>query len=204
MADMHCGDIGALKIRRPDRGSCGMVVQRKSPTWSDVKAKLADFNRASLQGLVKDLYGASKDNQSFLHARFGLGPDVLNPYKAGIDRWLWPDLHKNQDVSASKAKKVITDYKKAIGRPEGLAELMVFYCERASDFSITFGFADEAYFGALLTMFERALKISITLPVDQRDAVLDRLDDVRRISHNLGYGVGDEMDILLAEYKNDA
>ena len=47
-------------------------------------------------------------------------------------------------------------------------------------------------------------KISITLPIDQRDAVLDRLDDVRSISHNFGYGVGDEMDILLAEYKNDA
>jgi hypothetical protein len=111
---------------------------------------------------------------------------------------------RHQDVSASKAKKVIADYKKAIGRPEGLAELMVFYCERASDFSNAFGFADEAYFGALLKMFEQALKISITLPIDQRDAVLDRLDDVRSISHNFGYGVGDEMDILLAEYKNDA
>ena len=109
-----------------------------------------------------------------------------------------------KDVSASKAKKVVADYKKAIGRPEGLAELMVFYCERASDFSNAFGFADEAYFGALLKMFEQALKISITLPIDQRDAVLDRLYDVRSISHNFGYGVGDEMDILLAEYKNDA
>jgi hypothetical protein len=47
-------------------------------------------------------------------------------------------------------------------------------------------------------------KISITLPIDQRDAVLDRLDDVRSISHNFGYGVGDEMDILLSEYKSDA
>jgi hypothetical protein len=44
----------------------------------------------------------------------------------------------------------------------------------------------------------------ITLPIDQRDAALDRLDDMRSISHNSGYGVGDEMDILLAEYKNDA
>jgi hypothetical protein len=69
-----------------------VVVQKKSPTWSDVKAKLVDFDRASLQGLVKDLYGASKGNQAFLHARFGLGADVLKPYKAGINRWLWPDL----------------------------------------------------------------------------------------------------------------
>jgi hypothetical protein len=72
---------------------------------------------------------------------------------------------------------------------EGLAELMVFYCERASDFSNTSGFADEAYFKALLKMLEAALKISITLQNDLRDALLDRLDDVRSVSHNLGYGV---------------
>ena len=181
-----------------------MVVQKNSPTWSDVKAKLADFDRASLQGLVKDLYGASKDNQTFLHARFGLSTDVLQPYKTKIDRWLSPDVLKNQDVSVSKAKKAITDYKKAIGRPEGLAELMVFYCERASDFSNSFGFADEAYFNALVMMFEQALKSLVTLPTDQRDALLDRLGDVRSVSHNFGYGVGDEMDVLLVEYKDDA
>jgi hypothetical protein len=111
---------------------------------------------------------------------------------------------KNQDVSTSEAKKVVTDYKTAIGQPEGLAELMVFYCERASHFSNAFGFADEAYFNALVKMFEQALKIVATLPTDQRDVLLDRLDEVRGISHNFGYGVGDEMDLLLAEFKNNA
>ena len=52
-------------------------------------------------------------------------------------------------------------------------------------------------------MFESALKISITLQNDLRDALFDRLDDVRRINQNLGYGVGDEMNIILADYKND-
>jgi hypothetical protein len=65
---------------------CDVMVQKKSPTWSDVKAKLAEFDRISLLGLVKDLYGVSKDNQAFLHARFGLGVDVLKPCKIRIDR----------------------------------------------------------------------------------------------------------------------
>jgi hypothetical protein len=180
------------------------MVQKKAPSWSDVKAKLAEFDRTSLLGLVKNLYGASKDNQAFLHARFGLGADVLKPYKTKIDRWLSPDVLNNQNVSVSKAKNVITDYQNAIGRPEALAELMVFYCEHASDFSNGFGYEDEAYFNALVKMFQRALKISSTLQSDQRDALLERLDAVRRISHNFGYGVGDEMDILLAEHKDEA
>jgi hypothetical protein len=58
-----------------------------SPTWADVRAFLLAFDRAGLQGLIQDLYAASKDNQAFLHARFGLGPDQLKPYKATISPW---------------------------------------------------------------------------------------------------------------------
>lgn len=49
-------------------------------------------------------------------------------------------------------------------------------------------------------MFEQALKVIHSLPEDARPALLARLDAVRRTSHNFGYGVGDDMDDLLAEY----
>ena len=113
--------------------------KKTAPTWSAVKAKLAEFDRAGLFGVVQDLYAASKDNQAFLHARFGLGGDVLTPYKALIDRWLWPDVMKNQSASVATAKKAIADYRKAAGQPEGVAELMVFYCEKAAGFSAEYG-----------------------------------------------------------------
>ena len=112
------------------------VVRSKnaSPTWGDVKAALLDFDRAGLRGLVQDLYTASKDNQAFLHARLGLGDDQLQPFKTTIARWIAPDPMKGQSISVSKAKKAIADYKKAIGRPEGLAELSIFFCEEATAF----------------------------------------------------------------------
>src|SRR5207253_8462194 len=110
---------------------------KSQPTWTDVKAKLAKFDRAALLGLIQSLYAAHKDNQTFLHARFGLAEDVLEPYKKVIDRWRWPDVLRRQDTSVSQAKRTISDYKKAIGDPEGLAELMVFYCERAAGFCAT-------------------------------------------------------------------
>ena len=180
-----------------------MDTKKKTTSWNDVKAKLTDFDRAGLLGLIQHLYAASKDNQAFLHARFALGGDVLKPYKLTIDRWLWPDVFKNQDTSVAKAKKALADYKKAIGTPEGLAELMVFYCERASGFSSDVGLQDEVYFDALVRMFEQALKVIATLPEAQRSELWFRLDEVRRMSHNFGYGVGDEMDDLLAEHGVD-
>src|ERR1039458_4836948 len=81
---------------------------KSQPTWTDVKAKLADFDRAALLGLIQSLYTAHKDNQTFLHARFGLGEDVPEPYKKTIDRWLWPDLFRKQDTSVSQAKRAIS------------------------------------------------------------------------------------------------
>ena len=66
------------------------------PTWADVKAELATFGRPGLLALIKGLYAAHKDNQKFLHARFGLGEDVLKPYKQTLDRWLWPDVLRSR------------------------------------------------------------------------------------------------------------
>lgn len=176
-----------------------MATKKSTPSWSDVKTELVDFDRAGLLALLQALYAANKDNQAFLHARLGLGDDVLKPYKVTIDRWLWPDVFKNQDTSVAKAKKPIADYKKAIGQVEGLAELMVFYCERAAGFSHEFGMDDESYYCALVRMFEQALKTIASLADAQRQPLWDRLDTVRGTCHNFGYGVGDEMDDLLAE-----
>lgn len=171
------------------------------PTWKDVKAQLSSFDRLGLLGLIQDLYVAHKDDQTFLHARFGLGNDILKPYKETLDRWLWPDVLRNQDTSVVKAKQAISGFKKAVGDLAGLAELMVFYCECAVGFCNDVGYQDEAYFDALVRMFEQALKTIAQLPGSDRNLLIDRLDRVRVISHNFGYGVGDDMDSLLARHR---
>jgi hypothetical protein len=171
------------------------------PSWKDVKAELANFDRPGLLSLIQDLYAAHKDNQTFLHTRLGLGEDVLLPYKETLDRWLWPDPMRNQDTSVAKAKQAISSYKKAVGDPAGLAELMVFYCERAAGFCSDVGFQDDVYFDALVRMFQQALEVISQLPPGDRPTLIDRLDTVRTDSHDFGYGVGDDMDSLLAKYE---
>jgi hypothetical protein len=174
--------------------------KKTSPTWSDVKTKLAEFDRAAVLTLLQDLYSASKENQTFLHARFGLGADTLKPYKTLIARWLWPDISRGQDTSISKAKKAIADYKKAVGRPEELAELMTFYCEQAAGFCREVGFSDETLFVSLMGMFAQALKLATTLAPVRRDILLERLHGVSRLSNDFGYGLGEEMKDVLDEY----
>jgi hypothetical protein len=96
---------------------------------------------------------------------------------------------QESEYSVSKAKKPITDYKKASGLPEGVAELTVYYCEQAIGFSNGVGLDDEGYYDALVRMFEQALKTVIALPETRRESFLDRLQDVRASGQGMGWGV---------------
>jgi hypothetical protein len=149
------------------------------------------------------VYAASKENQALLHARFSLGNDLQKPYKRTIDRRVSPDIFMGQATSVSNAKKAIPDHRKAVGRPEVLAELMVFVCERAAGFCAEVGFEDETLFTALIRMCEQALKLSDGLSHDGRDRFLARLDAVCRPCNSFGYGVSDNMRVLFAEYVSD-
>ncbi len=183
----------------PDEEAMCLRKSGKNPGWSDLKPSLAGLDRNGLLKLIQDLYAASRDNQSFLHARFGLGEDVTGPFKATISRWVCPDVIRNQNISVSRAKKAISDYKKAIGDPEGMAELTVFYCESCTEFLGFCGMDDAGYFNALTGMFAQALKNVGRLDPDLRPPFVERLETVRREGHNYGYGVGEDMDDLMKE-----
>jgi hypothetical protein len=77
---------------------------------------------------------------------------------------------------------------------------MVFYCEQAAGFCSDVGYQDDGYFDALVRMFEQALAVTYQLPVSDRGALIARLERVRMVSHNFGYGVGDDMDSILSRY----
>jgi hypothetical protein len=172
-----------------------MARTKTAASWSSVKAGLREFDRTALFGLLQDLYDASKENQAFLHARLNLG-NPLVPYKAVISRWICPDVFRNQPVSVAKAKKAIADYKKAIGHPEGMAELTTFYCEESIAFLNSWGMEDEGYYAALIRMFEQALKWAMPLAANRRAPFLNRLQRVREAGRRIGWGVGDELSDL--------
>src|SRR3954452_23183600 len=97
-------------------------------------------------------------------------------------------LMKGEPISASKAKKAIADYKKAIGRADGIAELSIFYCDEAFGFLESCSMEDESYFAALIRMYGRSLEIVSSLPPAGRTTYLERLDRLRSRAGNVGWG----------------
>ena len=183
------------------------MMRRKSgkSRWTDVKDHLSRFERASLIDLLHDLYDASEDNRAFLHARFSVGTDVLEPYKKALERWLRPDVTKpNQDVSVSKALKAISGYKKAVGDPEGLLDLMTSYCELAALFTCDVGMEGDSWFSALIRTFGGALKLAASMDTERRAAFVHRLGKVRNICSDLGWDVGGAIDDLWYQFDLEA
>jgi hypothetical protein len=164
---------------------------KAQPSWRDVKAKLDGFDRAGLLRLLQDLHEVSRDNQAFLNARLGLGAAPLVPYKKAISHWIAPDAMKGQDFSVAKAKKAISDYKRAIGHPKGIAELSVYFCEEALGLLLWFGMEDEGCYAALVRMFNQALITICGLPEAERASFLERLNQLRSKADQFGWGVKD-------------
>jgi hypothetical protein len=96
-------------------------------------------------------------------------------------------------VSISKAKRAIADYEMAVGRPEGLAELAIFYCEAALSFVESCSFESEKYFAALIRMYDRSVNLVLSLPPAERPSYVERLAKLRSRSKHVRWGVEDEL-----------
>ena len=171
---------------------------KSKPTWSDIKGKLADFDRAGLIQLVSDLYSYNKDNQTFLHARFALTQNALEAYKKRISHALYPDIgRRDVDPSVTTARKAISDYTKAVGNPLGILELRVFWCETAVEFSRNYSYSDIGYFEALLRQYRDACRMLPDVSGPQLTQYLERMQKLQDDAIHIGYGVSMEMDDLL-------
>jgi hypothetical protein len=172
---------------------------KNKPTWTDVKAAISGFDRSALIGLISDLYTFSSENKDFLHARFSLGADVLKPYKKTIEEALYPDVMSNDDVEIATAKKAISNYGKAVGDAKGMLELMVYFVECGAGFSLDVGYGDEDFFASLERMYEKAIKLLLTLDEATIDDYYGRFEELVTSTRDIGWGFNDTLGDIFYE-----
>jgi hypothetical protein len=135
------------------------MARKKQParSWKDIRAVLNKAGHKDLMKLVGDLYTLRKENQDFLHARFLKDASTLVPYKETIEHYISPAEPWKNPVKLSLARKAISDYRKAVGDPEGLAELMLIFAECGVSFTLEFGDIDEAFYNSVVSVFSDGL-----------------------------------------------
>jgi Response regulator receiver domain len=141
-------------------------------------------------------------NASFRVVEAGTADEVLAvlnsayPVDALMTDIRMPGSIDGINLAARVPKKAIADYKKAIGKLEGLVELSIFYCEEAFSFIESCGMEEESYFLALIHIYDQALRLVSNLPPDIRINYVDRLDKPRSRGRHVGWGVEDELNSL--------
>jgi len=85
---------------------------------------------------------------------------------------------------------------KAIGRPEGMAELSIFYCEEAVGFLELCSIDNEKYLAALIRMYGRSLEIVSSLPPAECSTYIERLDRLRLRGSKVSWVVEEEFNSL--------
>ena len=166
-------------------------TKRQDPSWSNVKESIASLDTSELIQLIASLYGLSKGNRDFLHARFSIGDDPIAPYKKIINDCMYPDVFKNKPIQISTAKKAISEYSKAIGDAKGEAELMTYFVECGNQFTVDYGDIDEGFYDALLRMYARAINKVLALPEEEQDQFRERLKTIMVTSKKIGWGYHD-------------
>jgi len=169
------------------------VAKRKTSklTWSNVKSTVVDLDHKQLLKLVADMYSFSKENQTFLHARFGVDDDPLESFKKTIDECMYPDVYSNKPIQISKAEKAISIYSKAVSDPLGETELIIFFVECGNNFTVNFGDIDEGFYDALNRMYKRATKNVLSLPESKQAGFRDRLEQIMTSASGIGWGYYD-------------
>jgi hypothetical protein len=177
------------------------MASKKKPTWKDVKVVLVEKEKAELLKLIADLYSSSADNKSFIHSRYSVGGETLEPYRSIISESLYPDVYKNKPIRLSIGKKAISDYFKATKDKAGQLELMVHYLETGNQFTVDFCDIDEQFYSSLESMFERTLTELRKQSTDVQEKYVSRLEEVVSSARNIGWGYFDYISDIFGEYE---
>jgi hypothetical protein len=169
-----------------------MSERAKKPTWSDIKTALSGFSREALLALVRELCDLSPDNKQFLHTRFQPG-ESLTPYKAIITKCMYPNVLRNHPVQIAKAKKAISDFRKAAGDTPAVIDLMIHFVECGTEFTQEYGDIDGPFYDALLSMYARAVEAVQALPPAVAEPYRQQLHDLAESAEGIGWNYYDDL-----------
>jgi hypothetical protein len=167
------------------------MAKRAAPTWRQTRSVLADLSHKDLLRLVGDIYALRQENRDFLHARFIKDGDGLVPYKETIEQNISPAEPWKHPIRLAPARKAISDYRKAVGDPEGLAELMLHYAECGVETTLEFGDIDEAFYLSVERVFADGLKMLKRCGPDTVAKLLPHFTVLVMSTADMGWGFHD-------------
>lgn len=170
----------------------------KIKKWAEIRRHLSLFKQNELLSLTGELYQLNDDNQYFLNARCSeTTEEAIQPYKLQVKQFIAPEIHTgNERIQKAKAKKVIRNYWHATEDPYGKIDLMLYYVECGTDFTLSYGDIDEPFYNSLETVFAQAITEIKKLSHSFTEHFIHRLHAIVKAAELIGWGYGDMLKAL--------
>ena len=76
---------------------------------------------------------------------------------------------------------------------EGAVDLMIHYVECGNNFTLDYGDINEAFYDALIEMYEKAVKAVCKLPMKKKEFFRKRLEKIMKSADGIGWGYYDDL-----------
>ena len=118
------------------------VKRKTAASWSNVKTRLAGFDRPELIGIIQNLYKANSANRRVLHARFVPDAAALETYRKLVEDAVAPDPLSQRPIRLRDASTVITEYKRSTADLPGVVDLLLTFVESGTEQAADLGVGD--------------------------------------------------------------
>ena len=174
----------------------GFIMKCEGKKWSSIKANLSLLQKNELINLLSELYKLNKENKYYISARCSeTCEEAIRPYRILIKKFISPEIRSGDEhIEKVKAKKAISDYWKASGDNNGKIDLMLYYIECGTEFTLTYGDIDEPFYNSLSSMFAQTVNEVKKLTKNEISKnFVYRLLKIVNDAKNIGWGYGDEV-----------
>ena len=177
----------------------------KKLTVAALKKQLDAISRQEVVDLVCRLYQKCPDASNMLNAEFNGAAfikELLEKSKGQIRN----EFFKTRGMSfptLSKAKKPISEFKKASKDPKDAIEITLYYAECLAEFIAGNGDSPESFYDSLESVFGAVVKLlNKTDSEELFKTFYPRLEMVVNMAENFGYGLGPQLEDILDEDLN--
>ena len=193
-----CGRIGSYTEMLPLKEVNAMP--KKMPVAA-LKKQLKALSQQEMISLICSLYQSCPDAANILSAKFS-GQDFVKGLLAESKEKIEKEFSGQgmKGPSLSKAKKVISDFKKVSPAPEDVLELKLHYAECVAEFGSSFGDIPDSFYDSLENVYSDVVSSLNKLGSEELfTAFYPRLKSIIREVDGLGYGISDGLSFVLED-----
>ncbi len=177
----------------------------KKLTITALKKRLDAISRQEVVDLVCRLYQSCPDASNMLNAEFN-GATFVKDFLEKSKEQIRNEFFKTRAMSfpsLSKAKKAISEFKKASKDPKDTVEVTLYYAECLAEFIAGNGDSPESFYDSLESVFGFVVKLLNKVDSEELfKTFYSRMELVVKAVENAGYGIDAQLEDILDEDLN--